>query len=262
MTPAPALARLDQVQLVMGTGVRYALRGVPDPLAARAAVAEAVLWLERVDRVFSTYRDDSAVSRLRRDEPVSTEDDAVVEEVLGRCEAAWELTDGWFDPWAVPEGFDPSALVKGWSLEHVGRLLAPVCAGFLVDAGGDLLVRGRPELGRGWSVGVRHPLEAGALAAVLAVDAPPGRGTAVATSGTYARGDHVIDPYTGTPRAGLLSATVVGPDPGLADALATAVFVEGLDGLDRIVGLTGYEGFLVDHHRQTWATPGLSFAAA
>ena len=97
MTPAPALARLDQVQLVMGTGVRYALRGVPDPLAARAAVAEAVLWLERVDRVFSTYRDDSAVSRLRRDEPVSTEDDAVVEEVLGRCEAAWELTDGWFD---------------------------------------------------------------------------------------------------------------------------------------------------------------------
>ena len=165
----------------------------------------------------------------------------MVEEVLGRCEQAWALTDGWFDPWAVPDGFDPSALVKGWSLEQVGRLLAPACAGFLVDAGGDLLVRGRPEPGRSWSVGVRHPLEGDALAAVLAVDARPGSGTAVATSGTYARGDHVIDPRTGAPGAGLLSATVVGPDPGLADALATAVFVEGLDGIDRIVGLPGYE---------------------
>jgi FAD:protein FMN transferase len=258
---APA-ASLDHVQLVMGTGVRYALRGVEDLDAARVALVESVAWLERVDQVFSTYRDDSAVSRLRRDATVSSTDADLVDEVLVRCEAAWELTDGWFDPWAVTDGFDPSALVKGWSLEHVGRLLGPVCDGFLVDAGGDLLVRGRPEPGRCWSVGVRHPLEADAVAAVLSVDAVPAHATAVATSGTYARGEHVIDPRTGRPGAGLLSATVVGPDPGLADALATAAFVEGLDSLDRLVALPDYEAFLVDLDRRTWATPGLSFQAA
>ncbi len=177
---------LDHVQLVMGTGVRYAVRGIQDAHAARIALAESVAWLEHVDLVFSTYRQDSAVNRLRRDEELPLADADLVEEVLARCEAAWELTDGWFDPWAVPEGFDPSALVKGWSLERVGRLLGPVCDGFLVDAGGDLLVRGRPEPGRTWSVGVRHPLDADAVAAVLAVDSFPARGTAVATSGTYA----------------------------------------------------------------------------
>jgi FAD:protein FMN transferase len=261
MLPAGPTA-LEHVQLVMGTGVRYALRGVTDVRAADAALREAIAWLERVDRIFSTYRDDSAVSRLRRDESVPAEAADLVDDVLARCETAWELTDGWFDPWAVPDGFDPSALVKGWSLQHVGRLLAPVCSGFLVDAGGDLLVRGRPEPGRSWSVGVRHPLEADAVAAVLAVDAFPTAGTAVATSGTYARGQHVIDPRTGRPGSALLSATVVGPDPGLADALATAAFVEGLDSLDRLVALKGYEAFLVDLDRRTWATPGLSFEAA
>ena len=182
--------------------------------------------------------------------------------MLDACQDAFLLTDGSFDPWAVPGGFDPSALVKGWSLVEVGRLLDPVCTGFLVDAGGDLLVRGRPDPGAPWSVGVRHPLQAEAVAAVLGVGGDSGPATAVATSGAYARGEHVVDPRTGTPAAALLSATVVGPDPGLADALATALFVEGLDGLDRVVDLDGYEAFLVDLDRRTWATPGLPLAAA
>ncbi len=55
---------------------------------------------------------------------------------------------------------------------------------------------------------------------------------------------------------------MVGPDPGLADALATAAFVEGLAALDRLVALPDYEAFLVDLDRRTWATPGLSLDAA
>ena len=230
---------VDHVQLVMGTGVRYALRGVVDVDAAHRALAQASAWLTRVDEVFSTYRDDSAVSRLRRDEHIDPCDADLVEAVLAACEEAFGLTGGAFDPWAVPDGFDPSALVKGWSLTEVGRLLDPVCTGYLVDAGGDLLVRGRPDPGRSWSVGVRHPLQAEAVAAVLRVGGHSGPATAVATSGAYARGEHVVNPRTGTAAAALLSATVVGPDPGLADALATALFVEGLDGLDRVVDLDG-----------------------
>ena len=64
------------------------------------------------------------------------------------------------------------------------------------------------------------------MAAVLAVS-----DRAVATSGTYERGDHIVDPRTGGPAVGLRSLTVVGPRLAFTDAYATAAFVMGLDGL-------------------------------
>ena len=261
---------LDHVQLVMGTGVRYALRGVTDTDAAAQALDASVAWLEHVDHVFSTYRPDSAVSRLRTVDvgdplmDLSDHDRALVEDVVTRCAQAYDLSDGCYDPWSVSGGFDPSGLVKGWSQLEVSRLLRPVCSGFLVDAGGDLLVWGRPAPDRSWRVGVRHPLQPDAVASVLSLDAaaaPGSTGVAVATSAAYARGEHVVDPRTGEPARALLSATVVGPDPGLADALATAAFVEGLDAVDRIVAVDGYAAFLVDADRCTWSTPGLPSAS-
>ena len=53
---------------------------------------------------------------------------------------------------------------------------------------------------------------------------------AIASSGSYERGAHIVDPHTGLIAIGAKSATVVGPDGGLADALATALMVEGRDG--------------------------------
>ncbi len=251
---------IDHVQLVMGTGVRIALRGVRDEREAHRALEAASTWLQHVDAVFSTYKPDSAVTRLREDRFVEVEDLEVVEEVIERCELALRRTRGAFDPWAVPGGFDPSGLVKGWSLERVGELLAPVCTGFLVDAGGDLLVKGRPEDGRDWTVGIRHPLDEESVACVL--DMHGTATTAVATSGGYARGDHLIDPHSGKAAQGILSATVVGPDAGLADALATALYVLGVDGLDIVVDLADYEAFVIDQDRRTWATPGLPLQSA
>jgi len=53
---------------------------------------------------------------------------------------------------------------------------------------------------------------------------------AIATSGTYERGAHILDPHTGLIAIGARSATVIGVDGGLTDALATALMVEGRDG--------------------------------
>lgn len=248
--------RLDHVQTVMGTGVRFTLRRVPDPEAARVALDASVGWLQRVDQVFSTYRSDSAVTRLREGRSIDAHDQVLVDDVLGRCAEAVQISRAAFDPWAVPEGFDPSGLVKGWSLTHVGELLTPVCQGFLVDAGGDVVVHGHPATDRSWSVGVRHPTLPGSLAKVL--DLAPAGVTAVATSGDYARPGHITDPRTGCPPSGVLSATVLGPDPGLADALATGMFVSGFDAFEQVVDLPGYEAFLVDSDHRTWSTPGLS----
>ncbi len=248
--------RLDHVQTVMGTGVRFSLRGVADPEAARVALDASVGWLQRVDHVFSTYRRDSAVTRLREGRTINPVDQGLVDDVLVRCSEAVQLSCAAFDPWAVPEGFDPSGLVKGWSLTHVAELLTPVCHGFLVDAGGDVVVHGQPGAGQRWSVGVRHPTLPGSLAKVL--DLAPAESLAVATSGDYARPGHITDPRTGRPPSGVLSATIVGPDPGLADALATGMFVRAFDVFEQVVELPGYEAFLVDADHRTWSSPGLS----
>src|ERR1700733_2290523 len=68
-------------------------------------LAEAVATLHRADEIFSTWKNDSPVSRLRRGELSSAQAPAEVAEVLDRCAAARALSGGWFDPWAVPGGF-------------------------------------------------------------------------------------------------------------------------------------------------------------
>ncbi len=193
----------------------------PDEPAAEEAIEEAMRLLRAVEVAWSPYRTDSLVARLRRDEVVT---DAAgvhgLEDVLARCEAALRATDGAFDPWAVPRGFDPSGLVKGWAVERAVDLL--VRAGLsdvAIGGGGDVTVRGRaPGRRAGWAVGIRDPQDATrVLGRVELVDA------AIATSGIYERGRHIVDPRTGRPAERLIAATVVGPDLAWADALSTGV---------------------------------------
>jgi thiamine biosynthesis lipoprotein len=97
---------------------------------------------------------------------------------------------------------------------------------FQVVAGGDLLAAGEAAPGQPWRIGIRHPDTADQVAAVLAV-----RDLAVATSGLYERGDHIVDPWTGAVPRGLKSMTVVGPELAWADAYATAAFAMGEAGV-------------------------------
>jgi thiamine biosynthesis lipoprotein len=212
---------------VWSTIVRLEARG--EDVEARAAqpFAEVVSFLDDVDRWFSTFRDDTPVHLLRSGAVDESAMPEVVREVIAGCREARELTDGAFDPWAVPGGFDPSGYVKGWAADHaVGSLLAAGLANVSVDVGGDVAARGVAEPARPWRVGIRHPVEHDLVAEVVEIF-----DGAVATSGTYERGLHVIDPRTGRPARDVVSATVVGPDAGLADACATALVVAGPDGL-------------------------------
>jgi thiamine biosynthesis lipoprotein len=71
---------------------------------------------------------------------------------------------------------------------------------------------------------------------------------AIATSGTYERGAHINDPYTGMIAIGADSATVVGPVAWICDGLATALIVAGQDGAKWFTQpeLSGYEVFVVE----------------
>jgi thiamine biosynthesis lipoprotein len=90
------------------------------------------------------------------------------------------------------------------------------------------------------------------LAAVL-----EGGDLAVATSGEYERGRHVVDPHTGRPPEGLLSVTIVGPDLATADAYATAAFAMGAAGPAWTATLAGYEALCITADRRVLTTPGL-----
>jgi len=242
------------VEHVMGMAVSFDVRdNVPD----RGGLAAAIAWLHHVDRTFSPYLADSLISRLGRGEIDLDDTTDEVRDILLLCERLRADTDGAFDAFAVPAPngttLDPSGVVKGWSVERAAGILeAHGHTDFTVNAGGDIAVRGESKPGEPWRVGIRHPDRADRLAAVLEMSGP----LAVATSATYERGAHIIDPRTGAPTTDLASVTIVGPDLTAADAYATAVFVMGLDGLTWLIGHPDYEGFAITHDDRTLATPG------
>lgn len=242
------------VEFVMGTAVSFDLR---DSMTVRTGLDDAIAWLHHVDRTFSPYIEHSEISRIGRGELSLVDACHDVQGILEWCEELRNDTHGAFDAWAVPAPndtfLDPCGVVKGWSIERAAQILETHGhARFTINAGGDVTVRGRPGPARAWTVGIRHPDQPDMLAAVLAVEGP----MAVATSATHERGAHIIDPRTGCPTTAIASATVVGPDLGLADAYATAVFVMGIDGLAWLAERLGFEGFVITHEATTSATPG------
>jgi len=235
--------RRVRVEHVMGTAVGLDLR---EPWVDDAAIEDFVAWLHEVDARFSTYRPDSDIGRIGRGELTIAGAHPDVGEVLELCEEVRRCSRGHFAIERSGRAIDPSALVKGWSVERGARLLTGVGARNLcINAGGDVLALGEPEPGRRWRVGIRHPEVAGRVAAVLAV-----RDLAVATSGLYERGDHILDPRSGRPARGLLSMTVVGPSLALADAYSTAAFVMGEEGVRWVAGIPGYGAYAITSERR------------
>jgi FAD:protein FMN transferase len=255
--------RLEQIWgTAVGVDVRDALPGSD----VQAALDAVFAWFTRVDDLFSTWRDDTEVSRIGRRELDVGDASPEVQEVLALCDEVRDATDGAFDitvgarvtehvePWPGLAPVDPSGLVKGWAVDRAASMLREAGArAFSINAGGDVAVRGHPAPGTGWRVGIRHPWEPDKVAAVVAVV-----DTGVATSGRYERGDHVLDPRTGRPATALASATVVSPDLARADAYATALVVMGVDGLRWIAGLPGYAAMAITDDRRVVSTPGFA----
>lgn len=140
-------------------------------------------------------------------------------------------------------------IAKGYAVEQGAKILR--AAGIehaLLNAGGDTRVIG-DRRGQPWIVGIRHPRLDDAIATRL-----PIVDEAISTSGDYERFfeengrryHHIINPSTGEPTDTLLSATVIGPDATLTDALATTIFVLGADdGLALIETYSGYEAIVI-----------------
>ena len=232
MSTAAAAGRPLQryVEHVMGMPVSLALRGRHAATEeGRAAWAAVMAELAEVDRVFSTYRADSVISRLDRGELDLVHCPPEVAEVLALGERAARESDGAFstslpvpgDP-AGRRRLDPSGVVKGWAAERAARHLARLDAtDFCLSAGGDITCRADPRSAP-WRIGVEDPRDASRVVAVV-----PIRTGAVATSGTAHRGAHLVDARTGLAPADVASVTVIGPSLTWADIDATAAYAQG-----------------------------------
>lgn len=171
---------------------------------------------------------------------------------------ATELTSGWFDPWAMPGGFDPTGLVKGWAAQRAQRALRQLgrwgVRHALVNAGGDVAVTGSATGvadGRGWTLGIQDPfLPSGLLTTVRA------REQSVATSGAYERGSLALEPATGRSVHRLASATVIAADLALADACSTGASVHGPNAMRWLTAAHGVEALLVTLEGAALSTPG------
>jgi thiamine biosynthesis lipoprotein len=244
-------AGLYRVEHVMGMPV---IIEVCDSHARSETVGRAFEWFGLVDRIFSTYRPDSEISRLNRGELSLADADPAVRSVLRRCASLREETGGYFDAEACATGggVDPSGLVKGWSVAGAARILErDGLRNFSINAGGDVLVRGQAPQGGPWRIGIQHPLMPDAVAAVVALT-----DLGVATSGAYERGTHIVDLYRAAPPEHVLSVTVIGRSLPTADAYATAAFAMGGDAPAWCATLEDHDAMVITDEPRVIMTAG------
>ncbi len=124
---------------------------------------------------------------------------------------------------------DLGGIAKGYAVGEGVRVLEEMgVTEALIDAGGDIYALGARD-GGPWKVGIRATRGEGLLGYLEVQD------TAVMGSGDYERFfvhegkryHHIFDPRTGYPAEELSGITVISPDPTMADAWATALFVMG-----------------------------------
>jgi FAD:protein FMN transferase len=230
LTPARPTRYVDHV---MGMPISLALRGrhVRDHQALEAW-SEVMADLREVDRVFSTYRDDSFISRLGRSEITVADCPPEVVEVLGLGHRARLESHGAFDVRRrAADGrlvLDPSGVVKGWAVERAAAWLHALDdTDFGLSAGGDMVSHTDDPEGLPWRIGIEDPTDPTRLVATI-----PVRRGAVATSGSAHRGAHVVDARTGAVPERVASVTVLADSLTWADIDATAAYALDVEGPD------------------------------
>lgn len=242
---------MRQTQLIMGMPIIVELVG---EAARESELINAVFdYFRLVDADFSTYKPSSYVSRINQGRLVLADCPPEVQEVFAACEVAKKQTRGYFNI-SHNGSLDPSGYVKGWAIESAADIMRSAGArNFMIEAGGDAQTSGHNKDGAPWRVGIRHPVETDKFAKTLLLS-----GQAIATSGTYERGSHIYNPYTGKVAEELVSLSVVGPSIARADVLATAAFAMGArTGMEFLVE-SGLEAYAITSELTAFATPGLN----
>ena len=229
---------MKQLQLLMGMPIMVEIL---DASTTEVDIERVFAYFRSIDETFSTYKEDSEISKINRGELAEEDYSDAVKTVLALSEQTRQETQGYFD--IEHDGrIDPSGIVKGWAIYQAAQMLKEArFANFYIDAGGDIQVAGTNN-GQPWRIGIRNPFNRAENVKVLAIT-----DKGVATSGTAIRGQHVYNPFEpGEPIEDIVSLTVIGPNVYEADRFATAAFAMGRRGIYFSERLPGFEGYMID----------------
>ena len=265
---------------------------------ARAAAQAAFAELEAIESVMSLYRPESELSRLNRDSVLGRPDARLVE-VLRFAAQVSEKSGGAFDVTVQPLWTLKGAKADAETLARVdwkrlriepGQLslekgmavtLNGIAQGFtgrcvrdslrargftnvLINISGDVVAGGRRPDGKPWRIGIQHPREREAFAALA-----PLENRCLATSGDYETAfsedfsqHHIVNPRTGRSPEELASVSVLAPDAMTADALSTALFVLGAErGMELLNAFDHTDALLIRKDGRHLATANFPFTA-
>lgn len=140
---------------------------------------------------------------------------------------------------------------QGYIADRIKELLkSKGCIAGIVNVSGDINTWGSQIDGKPWTVAIVNPLNKNKVFATF-----PLIDSAVETSGNYEkyvtfngkRYSHIIDPRTGYPSTGIISISVFAKQTEIADAIATGIFVLGVEvGIDLINQINGIECIIID----------------
>ena len=151
---------------------------------------------------------------------------------------------------------------QGYIADKVKALLqSKGCVSGIVNVSGDINTWGKQPDRKLWTVAIVNPMNKNKVFASF-----PLEDSAVETSGSYekyvifngVRYSHIIDPRTGYPAQGVVSVSVFAKQTEIADALATGIFVLGVEvGIDLVNQLKGIECVIVDDKGKIHASKGI-----
>jgi len=241
---------MKQARFMMGMPVTVE---IIDPQVTEEVFNEIFDYFMHIDERFSTYKPTSEISAINAGTLTPGDASEEMQLVLAMCEETKRETGGYFDI-KNPDGkLDPSGIVKGWAIWNAAKLLEKIgFENFYIDAGGDIQPHGHNADGKKWTVGIKNPFDQNENIKIIHAG-----NEGVATSGTYIRGLHIYNPRSGNrPANEIVSLTVIGPNIHDADRFATAAFAMGMDGINFIEQLPGYEGYMIDKNKIATMTSG------
>ncbi|MBI1794962.1 MAG: FAD:protein FMN transferase [Chloroflexi bacterium] len=240
---------MKQTRILMGMPVTLEIN---DARATELILDNVFSYFEYIDETFSTYKEQSEISRINRHELELEKSSEDMKTIFALAEETRLSTNGFFD--IQHEGYyDPSGIVKGWAIFNAAEIIRQKgFENFYVEAGGDIQAFGLNSRGQEWRVGIRNPFNIDEIVKVVSIS-----NCGIATSGTYIRGQHIYNPNNCNEIiTDVLSLTVIGPDIYEADRFATAAFAMGRSGIMFIESLQGFEGYMIDQNKMATYTTG------
>lgn len=246
---------MKKTRILMGMPVIIEITDSAPTEKIEKTIEEGFDLFNEIDERFSPYKNNSELMKINRGEIQSSLYSTDMKTVFSLAKKAKEKTHGYFDIYTRDGSTDPSGLVKGWAIERVADILEKNgYRNFIVEAGGDIQTKGKNKEGEYWKIGIRNPFNASHIIKVVS-----GEDIAVATSGTYIRGQHIYNPHKKEEIiSDIVSMTVISKNIFDSDIYATASFAMGKEGINFLENLNLIEGYMVDSKGIATLTTGFS----